>query len=55
MNGQPLVSVGFPGLIVLLSGTNADGLAQAVLEVFQSRPFAGGGARWASRSPSGRG
>ena len=38
---KPFVSVGFPGLIGVLSGMNADGLALSVLEVFQSRPFAG--------------
>ena len=38
---KPFVSVGFPGLIGVLSGMNADGLALAVLEVFQSRPFSG--------------
>jgi isopenicillin-N N-acyltransferase like protein len=38
---KPFVSVGFPGLIGVLSGMNADGLALSVLEVFQSRPFSG--------------
>lgn len=38
---KAFVSVGFPGLIGVLSGMNADGLALAVLEVFQSRPFSG--------------
>ena len=38
---KPFVGVGFPGLIGVLSGMNADGLALSVLEVFQSRPFSG--------------